>query len=67
MRSKKSGSLSVEDSELSPSVDNSRQNEDHASRLTRLKLAIDEGTYKVSAQDVAEKMIRHLRDRSAKT
>jgi flagellar biosynthesis anti-sigma factor FlgM len=38
--------------------------EERLQKIAKIKQAIADGTYHVSAQDVAEKIIEHMRDRN---
>jgi anti-sigma28 factor (negative regulator of flagellin synthesis) len=38
--------------------------EERLQKMARLKQAIDDGTYHISVQDVAEKIIEHMRGRN---
>jgi anti-sigma28 factor (negative regulator of flagellin synthesis) len=38
--------------------------EERLQKIARLKQAIDDGTYHISVQDVAEKIIEHMRGRN---
>lgn len=44
-----------------------KQPSDRAVRLAQLKLAIDAGTYKISSDRIADKLIERLRDPSTET
>ncbi len=67
MRSKKSPFVSLKDDDRLTATNEPQQTEDRAGRLARLKLALDSGTYEISAHDVADKIIAKLRNESAKT